>query len=129
MCNASKSYGRDVRNIAKISPKMAKKQPFFDFFLIFGKTVRMIRTKFFTVLLHYIMVLYIYIYIYIYSSSCVYFIKEEATQFFHYFLRLDCKAHIHQKLLLKAESNCSKICIYSPLSFTNLYVYLFIWIT
>ena len=29
---ASKSYGCDVRNIAKISPKMAKKQPFFDFF-------------------------------------------------------------------------------------------------
>ena len=29
---ASKSYGWDVRNIAKISPKMAKKRPFFDFF-------------------------------------------------------------------------------------------------
>ena len=29
---ASKSYGWDLRNIAKISPKMAKKQPFFDFF-------------------------------------------------------------------------------------------------
>ena len=29
---ASKSYGLDVRNIAKISPKMAKKRPFFDFF-------------------------------------------------------------------------------------------------
>ena len=29
---ASKSYGWDVRNIAKISPKMAKKQPFFEFF-------------------------------------------------------------------------------------------------
>ena len=29
---ASKSYGLDVRNIAKFSPKMAKKQPFFDFF-------------------------------------------------------------------------------------------------
>ena len=29
---ASKLYGWDVRNIAKISPKMAKKQPFFDFF-------------------------------------------------------------------------------------------------
>ena len=28
----SNSYGWDVRNIAKISPKMAKKQPFFDFF-------------------------------------------------------------------------------------------------
>ena len=32
MCNGSKSYFWDVRNIAKISPKMAKKQPFFDFF-------------------------------------------------------------------------------------------------
>ena len=29
---ASKSYGWDVRNIGKISPKMAKKQPFFEFF-------------------------------------------------------------------------------------------------
>ena len=29
---ASKSYGWDVRNIAKISPKKAKKQSFFDFF-------------------------------------------------------------------------------------------------
>ena len=29
---ASKSYGWDVRNIAKIRPKMAKKQPIFDFF-------------------------------------------------------------------------------------------------
>ena len=29
---ASKSFGWDVRNIAKISPKMAKKQPFFYFF-------------------------------------------------------------------------------------------------
>ena len=28
---ASKSYGWDVRNIAKVSPKMAKKQSFFDF--------------------------------------------------------------------------------------------------
>ena len=27
----SKSYGWDVRNIAKISPKLAKKQSFFDF--------------------------------------------------------------------------------------------------
>ena len=32
--NASKSYGWDVRNIAKISPKMAKIQPFFDFLLL-----------------------------------------------------------------------------------------------
>ena len=34
---ASKSYGWDVRNIAKISPKMAKKQSFFDFFFDFLK--------------------------------------------------------------------------------------------
>ena len=33
---ASISYGWDVRNIAKISPKMAKKQPFFDFFRFLG---------------------------------------------------------------------------------------------
>ena len=30
---ASKSYGWDVRNIAKINPKMAKKQPFLTFFI------------------------------------------------------------------------------------------------
>ena len=29
---ASKLYGWDVRNIAKINPKMAKKQPFSTFF-------------------------------------------------------------------------------------------------
>ena len=113
---ASKSYGLDVRNIAKISPKMAKKQPFFDFFRfsqklsirfernflqlfytilesymcsgikivwlgcekqpelaqkmakktaifrlfsIFSKTVHTIRTKFSTVILHHIRVLYV----------------------------------------------------------------------
>ena len=55
---ASKSYGLDVRNIAKISPKMAKKQPFFDF-SIFSKTVHTIRTKFSTVILHHIRVLYV----------------------------------------------------------------------
>ena len=32
---ASKPYGWDVRNIAKISPKMAKKQSLFDFFFDF----------------------------------------------------------------------------------------------
>ena len=32
---ASKWYGWDLRNIAKISTKMAKKQPFFDFFFDF----------------------------------------------------------------------------------------------
>ena len=56
---ASKSYGLDVRNIAKISPKMAKKQRFFDFFSIFSKTVHTIRTKFSTVVLHHIRVLYV----------------------------------------------------------------------
>ena len=35
---ASKSYGWDVRNIAKISPKMAKKPSFFIFFFDFLKT-------------------------------------------------------------------------------------------
>ena len=33
---SSKSYGWDVRNIAEISPKMAKKQSFFDFFRFLG---------------------------------------------------------------------------------------------
>ena len=42
---ASKSYGWDVRNIVKISPKMTKKQSFFDFFSIFSQTVHTIRTK------------------------------------------------------------------------------------
>ena len=43
---ASKSYDWDVRNIAKFSPKMAKKkQSFFDFFSIFSQTVHTIRTK------------------------------------------------------------------------------------
>ena len=55
----SKSYGWDVRNIAKISPKMAKKQPFFDFFSLFSKTVHTIRTKLSTVILHHIRVLYV----------------------------------------------------------------------
>ena len=56
---ASKSYGLDVRNTAKISPKMAKKHPFFDFFSVFSKTVHTIRTKFSTVILHHIRVLYV----------------------------------------------------------------------
>ena len=37
---ASKSYDWNVRNIAKISPKMAKKQPFFDFFRFSQKLSR-----------------------------------------------------------------------------------------
>ena len=57
---ASKSYDWNVRNMAKISPKMAKNSPktaIFRLFSIFSKTVHTIRTKFCTVLLHYIMVL------------------------------------------------------------------------
>ena len=59
MCNGIKIVCWDVRNRAKISPKMAKKQPFFDFFLIFSKTVHTIRTKFSTVILHHSRVLYV----------------------------------------------------------------------
>ena len=55
---ASKSYGLDVRNIAKISPKMAKKQPFFDFFR-FSQKLHTIRTKFSTFILHHIKVLFV----------------------------------------------------------------------
>ena len=42
---ALKSYDWNVRNIAKISPKMAKKTVIFRL-LIFAKTVHTIRTKF-----------------------------------------------------------------------------------
>ena len=56
---ASKSYGWDVRNIAKISPKMAKKTAIFRLFSIFSKTVHTIRTKFSAVILHHIRVLYV----------------------------------------------------------------------
>ena len=42
---ASKSYGWDVRNIAKISPKMSKKNSHFSIFSIFSQTVHTIRTK------------------------------------------------------------------------------------
>ena len=55
---ASKSYGWDVRNIAKISPKMAKKQPFFDFFRFSQKlSIRFERN--FLVILHHIRILYV----------------------------------------------------------------------
>ena len=37
MCNGIKIIWLDVRNIAKINPKMAKKQPFLDFFRISQK--------------------------------------------------------------------------------------------
>ena len=59
---ASKSYDWNVRNIAKISPKMAKISPktaIFRLFSIFSKTVHTIRTKFSTVILHHIRVLYV----------------------------------------------------------------------
>ena len=39
------SYGWDVRNIAKFSPKMAKKNSHFSIFSIFSQTVLTIRTK------------------------------------------------------------------------------------
>ena len=55
---ASKSYGWDVRNIAKISPKWPK-TAIFRLFSLFSKTVRTIRTKFSTVILHHIRVLYV----------------------------------------------------------------------
>ena len=51
----SKSYDRNVRNIAKISSKMAKISPktaIFRLFLIFAKTVHMIRTKISTVIFY-----------------------------------------------------------------------------
>ena len=50
---ASKSYDWAVRNIARRSPKMAKKQPFFDF-TNFYKTLHNIRRKFSTVILRHI---------------------------------------------------------------------------
>ena len=54
----SKWYGWDVRNIAKISPKMAKKQPFFDFFRFSQKlSIRFERN--FLIILHHIRVLYV----------------------------------------------------------------------
>ena len=56
---ASKSNGWDVRNIAKISPKKAKKTAIFLTFFDFLKTVHTIRTKFSTVILHHIRVLYV----------------------------------------------------------------------
>ena len=59
---ASKSYHWNVRNIAKISPKMAKVSPktaIFRLFLIFSKTVDTIRTKFSRVILHHTRVLYV----------------------------------------------------------------------
>ena len=43
MCNGIKM---DVRNIAKISPKMAKKQSFFDFFSIISKTASRFKRNF-----------------------------------------------------------------------------------
>ena len=48
---SSNSYCWDVRNIAKINQKIAKKQPVFDF-LISAKTVHTIRTKVSTVIFY-----------------------------------------------------------------------------
>ena len=53
------SYYWNVRNRAKNSPKMTKKQSFFSFFSIFSRTVHAIQTKFFTVVLHHNIVLYV----------------------------------------------------------------------
>ena len=55
---ASKSYVGDVRNIAKINIQMAKKV-IFRLYSNFSKTVHTIRTKFSTVILHYIRVLFV----------------------------------------------------------------------
>ena len=59
---ASKLYDWNVRNIAKISPKMAKisqKTAHFRHFTIFSKTLHTIRTKFSTVFLQQNRVLYV----------------------------------------------------------------------
>ena len=60
--NAIKSYGWDVRNIAKINPEMAKKQPFFDFF-DFRKNCTYDSTKiFYSLFVHHNMVLRVQFY-------------------------------------------------------------------
>ena len=51
--------GWDVRNIAIISPKMAKKQPFFDFFRFSQQLSIRFERNFLTVILHHIRVLYV----------------------------------------------------------------------
>ena len=59
---ASKLYDWNVRNIAKISIKMAKVSPttaIFRLFSIFSKTVHTLRTNVSTVILHRIRVLYV----------------------------------------------------------------------
>ena len=58
MRRAQWHYNRitDVRNIAKISPKMARKQPFFDLFR-FSQKLHTIQTKCSTVILHHLRVL------------------------------------------------------------------------
>ena len=56
---ASKSYGWDVRNIAKTAQKWPKNCHISTFFSIFSKTVHTIRTKISTVILHHIRVLYV----------------------------------------------------------------------
>ena len=56
---ALKSYGWDVRNVAKTSPKMAKKQPIFDFFRFAQKLSIRIERNFLQFFLHHIRVLYV----------------------------------------------------------------------
>ena len=56
----SKLYDWDLRNFQNL-PKLTKTQPFFDFFILL-KTVHTIRTKFCTVILHHIWVLYVQFY-------------------------------------------------------------------
>ena len=53
---ASKSYVWNLRNVAKISPKMTKNSHFLTF-SIYSKTVHTIRTEFSKVFLHHIRVL------------------------------------------------------------------------
>ena len=54
----SKLYNWDVRNIAKISPQMAKKRSLL--ILQYSlETLRTVRTKISTVIFHYIRVLYV----------------------------------------------------------------------
>ena len=49
---SSNSYCWDVRSIAKINPKLAKKTVIFRLYSIFSKTVHTIRTKFSTVIFY-----------------------------------------------------------------------------
>ena len=57
MCNFIKFVWLGFEKHSQISPKMAKKQSFLDFFSIFSKTVHTIQSKFSTVILHHTTVL------------------------------------------------------------------------